>query len=123
MKILIIDDSPTDTEAASSVLKEAGFDVVSVLSSSAADSFLKNELPDLILMDVNMPGTSGFQLTKRYTQSESTKSVPIIILSGKAAEVDVMWGLKNGAKEYCIKPVDGKELISKINSVLRQRKS
>jgi len=74
----------------------------------------RSEMPDLILMDIIMPGTDGFKATRAITHDEATKHIPVIVCTSKKLETDRVWGMRQGAKDYIIKPVDAKELLAKI---------
>jgi twitching motility two-component system response regulator PilH len=77
----------------------------------------KTEMPDLILMDVVMPGLNGFQATRAITNDDATKHIPVIICTTKGQETDKIWGLRQGAKDYVTKPINADELLSKINAL------
>jgi twitching motility two-component system response regulator PilH len=113
-KIMIVDDSPTERAVMERMLKKGGYEVVMVSSGEAAVERSAAELPDVILMDVVMPGLNGFQATRLITREESTKHIPVIICSTKDADTDVIWGLRQGAKDYLVKPVNERELLEKI---------
>jgi twitching motility two-component system response regulator PilH len=116
-KILIVDDSPTERHVLNDMLTKAGFDVVA--SDNGEDAIRKSKQlkPDLILMDVVMPGLNGFQATRAISRDPETKSIPIIMCTSKSQETDKIWGLRQGARDYIVKPVDRDELIAKINSM------
>jgi twitching motility two-component system response regulator PilH len=116
-KILIVDDSPTERHVLNDMLTKAGFDVVG--SDNGEDAIRKSKQlkPDLILMDVVMPGLNGFQATRAISRDPETKSIPIIMCTSKSQETDKIWGLRQGARDYIVKPVDRDELIAKINSM------
>src|SRR5207244_7155833 len=105
-KIMVVDDSPTERAFMESLLKKRGFQVLLVDSGEAAIERSKSEQPDLILMDVVMPGLNGFQATRAIAQEEKTRHIPIIICSTKDQETDRIWGLRQGAKGYITKPVN-----------------
>lgn len=113
-KIMIVDDSPTERAVMERMLRKGGYDVVMVASGEAAVERSAAEQPDAILMDVVMPGLNGFQATRLITREESTKHIPVIICSTKDADTDVIWGLRQGAKDYLVKPVNELELLEKI---------
>ena len=113
-KIMIVDDSPTERAVMERILRKGGYDVVVVASGEAAVERSATELPDVILMDVVMPGLNGFQATRLITHEERTKHIPVIICSTKDAETDVIWGLRQGAKDYLVKPINERELLEKI---------
>ena len=116
--ILIIDDSPTEIHVLKTMLEKNGFNVSSAGSGEEGIEKSRTEKPDLILMDVVMPGMNGFQAARSITNDPETNDIPIIIVSTKDQETDRMWGLRQGAKDYLTKPAKEKELISKINTLL-----
>ena len=116
-KILIVDDSPTERHVLNDLLTKAGFEVVASDSGEDAIHKSKQAKPDLILMDVVMPGLNGFQATRAISRDPETKSIPIIICTSKSQETDKIWGLRQGARDYIVKPVNREELLAKINSI------
>ena len=117
-KILIIDDSPTDVHVCANLLKKNGFEVESAANGEDGIELARNSKPDLILMDVIMPGMNGFQATRSLSRDPATENIPVIIVSTKNMETDRVWGLRQGAKDYLTKPVDGAVLIKKIRDLL-----
>ena len=117
-RILIIDDSATETVSFSRMLQGYGYETLS--SHSAEDGLTKarEEKPDLILMDVIMPGMNGFQATRRLTRDPATSTIPIIIITAKDQETDRIWGLRQGARDYVVKPIKEADLVDKINALL-----
>lgn len=115
-KILVVDDSPTERQFMVETLVKKGYQVV--VSDSGEDAIVKakNEKPDLILMDVVMPGINGYQATRAITRDEATKHIPVVICTTKDQETDKIWGLRQGAKDYVTKPIDEADLIHKIKS-------
>ena len=116
-RILIVDDSPTERHVLNDLLTKAGFEVFSSDSGEDAIHKSKQQKPDLILMDVVMPGLNGFQATRAISRDPETKSIPIIICTSKSQETDKIWGLRQGARDYIVKPVNRDELLAKINSI------
>lgn len=116
-KILIVDDSPTERAFLEGVLVKAGYATVQAVSGEDAVEKAKAELPDLILMDVVMPGLNGFQATRAITREETTKHIPVFICTTKDQETDKIWGMRQGAKDYLVKPVDGADLLAKIKAL------
>jgi twitching motility two-component system response regulator PilH len=116
-RILIVDDSPTERHYLSEILARGGFDVVT--SDSGEDALQKARalLPDLILMDVVMPGMNGFQATRAITRDAATKNIPVLICTTKSQETDRIWGLRQGARDYMVKPVQGDVLLKKIETM------
>ena len=117
-RILIIDDSPTEIIAFSRMLSSQGHEIFS--ANNAEDGMLKaRELkPDLILMDVVMPGMNGFQATRRLTKSPETAHIPIIMITTKDQETDRIWGLRQGARDYVVKPPEPEDFLAKVRSAL-----
>jgi twitching motility two-component system response regulator PilH len=113
-KILIVDDSPTDRQFLLEVLSRAGYQCVTAENGDEAIAKSKTERPDLILMDVVMPGTSGYQATRAITRDDATKHIPVIMCTSKNQETDRIWGLRQGARDYLMKPIDAKALVAKI---------
>jgi twitching motility two-component system response regulator PilH len=116
-KIMVVDDSPTERAFMENLLKRKGFEVTVVDSGEIAVERAKNDQPDLILMDVVMPGLNGFQATRAITREEKTKHIPVIICTTKDQETDKIWGLRQGAKDYVTKPVNEGELLEKIKAL------
>lgn len=116
-KIMVVDDSPTERAFMEGVLRKRGYDVLLVDSGELAIERSKNEQPDLILMDVVMPGLNGFQATRAITREEKTKHIPVIICTTKDQETDKIWGLRQGAKDYVTKPINESDLLEKIKAL------
>jgi twitching motility two-component system response regulator PilH len=113
-KVMVVDDSATERHVLGDILGKQGFQVVFAESGELAVANSKTELPDLILMDVVMPGLNGFQATRAITHDDATKHIPIIICTTKGQETDKVWGLRQGAKDYVTKPISADELLGKI---------
>lgn len=117
-RILIIDDSQTDTAVFTGMLERNGHQVLTADNAEAGLDACKRELPDLVLMDVILPGMSGFQATRVLSRDPATSAIPIIIVSSKNMETDRVWGLRQGAKDYLVKPPAERDLITRINALL-----
>jgi twitching motility two-component system response regulator PilH len=113
-KILIVDDSPTERYVTGEMLSKAGFQVVSADSGEEGIAKSKTEMPDLVIMDVVMPGLNGFQACRAITRDEATKHIPVFICTTKDQETDKIWGMRQGARDYIVKPVNQQELLGKI---------
>jgi twitching motility two-component system response regulator PilH len=113
-KVLVVDDSATERHVLGDILSKKGFQVVYAESGEKGVTDAKSEMPDLILMDVVMPGLNGFQATRAITQDEATKHIPVIICTTKGQETDKIWGMRQGAKDYVTKPINAEELLGKI---------
>ena len=116
--ILIIDDSPTELHLFQKMLEKNGFETLVADSGEEGIRQAKLSKPDCILMDVVMPGMNGFQATRKLTQDRETSAIPVIMITTKDQETDKIWGMRQGAVEYLVKPVDAKELVAKINAVM-----
>lgn len=116
-KVLIVDDSPTETYKLTSMLEKHGHSVISAASGAEGVEKAKSQLPDVVLMDVVMPGLNGFQATRQLSRAPETQSIPVIIVTTKDQETDRVWGMRQGAKAYLTKPIDENELINTIASV------
>jgi twitching motility two-component system response regulator PilH len=117
-RILIVDDSPTDTRVFTTVLERNGHTVISAGTAEDGVEAAKRELPDLVLMDVIMPGMNGFQATRALSRDPATQHIPVIIVSTKNMETDRVWGLRQGAKDYLVKPPSERALIDRIRALL-----
>lgn len=117
-RILIIDDSPTEVFAYRRMLEEHGFQVSVATNGEEGIEKARREKPDLILMDVIMPGVDGFQATRRLTKDAETASIPIIMVTTKNQETDRIWGLRQGARDYVVKPPIQTELLAKMQALL-----
>ena len=116
-KVLIVDDSKTELHHLSDILGKRGFSVRTAENGEEAMRRLEEEKPQLILMDVVMPGQNGFQLTRAISRDPLYSDVPIIMCTSKNQETDRVWGMRQGARDYITKPVDGPELMAKIKAL------
>lgn len=117
-RVLIVDDSPTEIHVLQGMLEKNGHTVTTAADGESGIAKAKAEKPELILMDVVMPGLNGFQATRALTKDPDTQHIPIIIVTTKDQETDRVWGLRQGAKDYITKPVDEEELVTKMNTAL-----
>lgn len=113
-KILIVDDSPTERFYLTDILARAGYAVSTAVNGEEAIDKIRAERPQLILMDVVMPGANGFQVTRSIARDPELSSIPVIICSSKNQETDRIWGMRQGAREYLVKPVDPALLLGAI---------
>ncbi len=116
-KVLIVDDSPTNRHALSEMLRKHGYQCSVAETGKEAIEKAKTEKPDMILMDVVMPDMDGFQATRTITRDEETRHIPVILCTSKNLETDRIWGMRQGARGYVLKPVDEKDLLSKITAL------
>jgi twitching motility two-component system response regulator PilH len=116
--ILIVDDSPTDAYLVKNMLESHGHKTSEAADGNEAITKATELKPNLILMDVVMPGLNGFQATRKITKDPATSSIPVVIISSKNMESDRAWGLMQGAKEFLVKPVKQDELLSTIKKLI-----
>jgi twitching motility two-component system response regulator PilH len=117
-RILLIEDSPTDTAVLTRLLERHGHQVIASASAEDGIEVCKRELPDVVLMDVVLPGMNGFQATRALSREPTTKAIPVLIVSTKGMDTDRAWGLRQGAKDYIVKPPSEDALIARINQLL-----
>ena len=116
--ILIIDDSPTEVHVFKNMLLNNNIEVsVAVNGEEGIEKAIEIK-PDCILMDVVMPGKNGFQATRDLSRNPATSAIPVIIITTKDQETDKIWGMRQGARDYIVKPANERELIERINKVL-----
>jgi twitching motility two-component system response regulator PilH len=116
-KVLVVDDSKTELVFLTDLLQKNGFSVKTAENADDAMRRIEEEQPDLILMDVVMPGQNGFQLTRAIARNPQYASVPIILCTSKNQETDRVWGMRQGARDYIVKPVVAAELMAKISAL------
>jgi len=116
-KVLIVDDSKTETMFMTDLLQRNGYTVRSAENATEAFARLAEDKPDLILMDVVMPGQNGYQLTRSINRTPEFTGIPIIMCTSKSLETDRVWGMRQGARDYITKPVDSTELFAKIKAL------
>jgi twitching motility two-component system response regulator PilH len=116
-KVLVVDDSKTELMFLTDLLAKNGFSVKT--AENAEDTFrrLAEDKPELILMDVVMPGQNGFQLTRAIMRDPLYSDIPIVMCTSKNQETDRVWGLRQGARDYITKPVNAEELMAKIKAL------
>lgn len=115
--VLIVDDSKTELMTLSDMLGKNGYSVRTAENAEEAFRRLAEQKPDLILMDVVMPGQNGFQLTRAITRDPLYSDIPVVICTSKNQETDRVWGMRQGARDYVTKPVNAEELITKIRAL------
>ncbi|GAA3964104.1 MULTISPECIES: twitching motility response regulator PilH [Allohahella] len=118
-RILIVDDSPTEVRKISSILERHNHQVLKADNGAEGVAVARAEKPDLVLMDVVMPGLNGFQATRQLTRGDETKNIPVVIVTTKDQETDRVWGTRQGARGYLVKPVNEDDLINTINQLIK----
>jgi len=116
--VLIVDDSPTEQHVFCKALERHGYDTVVASDGEEAIATAEQVRPEVIVMDVVMPGMNGFQATRRLSRNPATAAIPIVIVSAKGQETDRIWGLRQGAAQYLVKPVDAGQLIAAVEAAL-----
>jgi len=113
-KILVVDDSPTERHVMVELLTKNGYQVVTAESGEEGVTKAKAEKPDLIIMDVVMPGLNGYQATRTLTRDDDTKNIPVLMCTSKGQETDKIWGLRQGAVDYLVMPLNPEELLKRV---------
>jgi len=114
--VLIVDDSPTDQHVISEMLKKHGFETMVANDGEEAINMAESAHPDVILMDVVMPGMNGFQATRKLSKNPATSAIPVVMVTTKDQETDRVWGLRQGAVEYLMKPIGDDELVAAVRA-------
>lgn len=118
VKVLIVEDSQTEMMRMAQFLEKRGHTVITADNGENGVATARSEKPDVILMDVVMPGLNGFQATRQLTRDEDTKDIPIVIVTSKNQETDRIWGRRQGATAYLLKPVTEEQLVTTLDEVL-----
>lgn len=113
-KILVVEDSPTERFYLADLLGKKGYQVITAETGEEALAKVKSERPRLVVMDVVMPGQSGFQITRAISRDPETKDIPVLLCTSKSTETDRIWGLRQGAKDYLVKPLKPDEFLSRV---------
>jgi len=116
--VLVVEDTVTDREVLVQCLRRSGLDVVSVNSGEAALASVQNRPPDLIVLDIVLPGMSGFEICRDLKNTPATAQIPVVLCSSKGTDMDKFWGMRQGANAYLAKPIDQEELVITIQRLL-----
>jgi twitching motility two-component system response regulator PilH len=116
--ILIVDDSPTELHVMQKALEKHGYRTAAAADGAEGIRMARQMHPDLIFMDIVMPGVNGYQATRTLCNDPGTRSIPIVMVTSKGQETDRIWGLRQGAVDYMIKPVSPDELVEKAQATL-----
>ena len=117
-RILLIEDSPTDAAVLTQLLERNGHQVLTSGNAEDGIEVCRRELPDLVLMDVILPGMNGFQATRALSRDAATGNIPVVIVSTKSMDTDRAWGLRQGARDYIVKPPNAEALVARINELV-----
>ena len=116
--VLIVDDSPTETFTVTEILRRGGYEVLSAGNAEEGLRLARERRPDLVLMDVVMPGLNGFQATRQLTRDPGTAHIPVVMVSTKNQDTDRVWATRQGARGYLTKPIDERLLLETVRQVL-----
>ncbi|NIR60958.1 MAG: response regulator [Gammaproteobacteria bacterium] len=119
--VLIVDDSPTELHVLGEGLRKHGYEVLTAENGEDGLELCRRHRPDAVLMDIVLPGISGFEATRKITRDPETKGTPVIIVSGKNLDTDRLWGLRQGAVGYLAKPIDEDHLVETIRECIDSR--
>jgi len=119
-RILIVDDSPSQLLGIKRIVEKLGHEALTAEDGAAGVEAAKRELPDLILMDVVMPNLNGFQATRTISKEPTTAHIPIVLVTTKDQDTDKVWGMRQGAKAYVVKPIKEEELVSTLKELARR---
>lgn len=114
MKILIVDDSKATISMMETILRPGGHEIKTCMDSEEAEARIKEEQPDLVLLDVVMPNKSGYEILRKLKRGSATKNIPVVLVSSKQEESDITWGKRQGASDYLPKPFDAEGLLSVV---------
>ena len=117
-RILIVDDSPTEMYKLTGMLQKHGHEVLQAANGADGVALARQEKPDVVLMDIVMPGLNGFQATRQLTKDPETNHIAVIVVTTKDQETDRVWATRQGAKGYLTKPVEENALIKAVMSAL-----
>jgi two-component system, chemotaxis family, response regulator PixH len=116
---LVIEDTLTQLEIISGCLRKGGFTVISAASGEEALTKISSQKPDIIVLDVVLPGRSGFEICRDLKADANTKAIPIVLCSTKGSDMDKFWGMKQGADAYISKPIDQDQLLQTVNQLIK----
>ncbi|HBB32781.1 MAG TPA: two-component system response regulator [Cyanobacteria bacterium UBA8803] len=117
---LVVEDSLTDVQVLSSCLQQGGINVLIAQSGEEALAKLSSHKPDIIVLDVVLPGCSGFEVCREIKNAAETSSIPVVICSTKGGEMDKFWGMKQGANAYLAKPIDQEEFVRTVKQLIKR---
>ena len=116
--ILVVDDSPTEVHVIRTALERHGYKTAAAADGAEGVRLAKSMKPDLIFMDIVMPGVNGYQATRALANDPETKRIPVIMVTSKSQETDRIWGMRQGADDYLVKPITPEKLVEKAQAAL-----
>src|ERR1700687_3364435 len=116
--ILIVDDSPTEVHVMQKALERHGYRTAVAADGAEGIRLARQMHPDLIFMDIVMPGVNGYQATRTLANDPETRLIPVIMVTSKSQETDRIWGMRQGAVDYLVKPVSPEQLVEKAQAAL-----
>jgi twitching motility two-component system response regulator PilH len=119
-RVLVVDDSATDRQLATSLLQKQGYSVIAAVDGEDALEKIAVEPPPLVVLDIILPGMNGYQVLRQLKSSPQTKDIKVILVSSKGQDSDRYWGLKQGADDYIAKPYPDDVLLSAVAKHLQQ---
>lgn len=117
-RVLIVDHSPSEMLKLSQLLEQHGHQVLTAENGADGVALAREEQPDVVLMDIIMPGLNGFQATRQLAKDGETRHIPVVIITTRDQETDKVWGLRQGARDYLVKPVDEGTLFTVLDALL-----
>jgi twitching motility two-component system response regulator PilH len=116
--VLIVDDSPTEVHLLRQFLEKAGFETDAAQDGSECLAKARARRPDVVIMDIVMPGMNGYQATRELSRDPETASIPVVMVTTKGNETDRVWGMRQGACDYLVKPVTEEQLVTRVRAAL-----
>lgn len=117
-KIMLVDDAPADLKMMESILKQANHNVVTCLNGEGAEEMLASEQPDLLMLDIVMPQRNGYEILRKVRRDPASKDMPVIVVSSKGEESDILWGKRQGASDYIVKPYTPERVLEAVGKLL-----
>ncbi|GAB0152014.1 MULTISPECIES: response regulator transcription factor [Marinobacterium] len=117
-RVLVVDDEPNILLSLEFLMQQAGFEVTTAEDAEQAQVLISQQVPDLILLDISLPGMSGFDLLEQLRADEATRSLPVVMLTAHGREVEKEKGMALGASDYITKPFSTRELVSRVQALL-----
>ncbi len=117
-RVLVVDDEPNILLSLEFLMQQAGFEVTTAEDAEQAQALISQQVPDLILLDISLPGMSGFDLLEQLRADDATRQLPVVMLTAHGREVEKEKGMALGASDYITKPFSTRELVSRVQALL-----